>query len=109
DINVRTDTDASYVTDTGVGLRPYWEYSQRTTFDAFISRQDRRFEGDPQLGVSGAETRRDTMDLVEVSAAWAHFTNLTYRLAYRLERRDSNQSDRDYRYHSVAGNVRLVF
>lgn len=109
DIDALTVSASSYVVETGVGVRPSWQYSQKLSLAIDLSYLERRYEGDPQQEILGLPTRKDDFEIVEVSLSYSQFDSLLYSLSYRAEDRDSNRAARRYRYDLFTANVRWTF
>jgi hypothetical protein len=110
EIVAQTQTTASYMTEAGVRVKPYWRYSDQILFEGDLETSRREYKGDPLLGLaSGVPLRSDRIRFAELSATYTPADHLIFKFSAHKERRNSNRDNKDYEYTLLAANVALNF
>ena len=100
------EVGAPHVVLKGVSFGPSWAATNKLVFSARLLREDRTFEGDPELAVApGATVRDDTIQAVRFGVGWEPVRHWQVGLAIDRGERESNLDGRDYQYSALSANL----
>jgi hypothetical protein len=100
------DVSAAHVLVKGVSFGPSWAATAKLVFSARLLREERIFEGDPEIVVApGTPLRDETTNALRFGIGWEPQRHWQVGLALDHGKRDSNIADRDYKYSAVTANV----
>lgn len=100
------DVSAAHVLVKGVGFGPSWAATNKLVFSARLLREERSFEGDPELVlVPGTPLREETIDTLRFGIGWEPQRHWQAGFALDFGNRDSNFAGRDYKYTALTANL----
>jgi hypothetical protein len=102
------DIAASHVLLKGVSFGPRWAITNKLLLSARLVREEREFQGAPEL-VAGAALRDDEVRALRLAAGWEPQRRWQLALAWDRGERDSNFAERDYEYSAVMANLAYVW
>ena len=94
------DVAAGHTLVSGIAFVPRWAVTNKVVLSSRLSRERRRFEGDPAT-TAGAPVRDEVITLIRLAVGWEPQRH--WQLSAGLDRgeRESNEAGRDYRFNAV--------
>jgi exopolysaccharide biosynthesis operon protein EpsL len=103
------DPVSSFIKDTGVGLIPLWEPTEKISVRGEMSYMNQDYSGSGTGQQVGLEQRTDDVYRIGVNLGYKPLQKILLELIYNYENRSSNRAFLDYFFHSVSGSVRIEF
>lgn len=102
------DVNATYQVNTGASVGAAWRATSKITVRASAVFENRAFEGDPGIPVTGDQRDEDNV-IGSLSVGYSPIEVATIELGVQAGKRDSNIDGYGYEYHSVFVSVRGDF
>jgi hypothetical protein len=100
------DVSAAHVLVKGVSFGPSWAATSKLVLSARLLREERIFEGDPELVIApGTPLREETTDTLRFGIGWEPQRHWQVGVALDTGKRDSNIVDRDYKFTALTANL----
>ncbi len=109
DIRPVVDPISSFIKDTGVGLIPVWEPTEKISVRGELSYMNQEYSGSGTGQQIGLNKRTDDVYLIGVGIGYKPLQKVLLELNYDYQNRGSTRALLDYFFHSVSGGVRIEF
>lgn len=103
------DLNATYQVNTGTSLGAAWRATGKITLRADVTFENRSFQGDTGLVVTGLQQRDEDTLGGSLSMRYAPVRMAIVDVGLQAGRRDSNMTANDYKFHGAFVSVRADF
>lgn len=103
------DLNATYQVNTGTSLGAAWRATGQITLRADVTFENRSFQGDTGLVITGLQQRDEDTLGGSLSMRYAPVRMATIDVGLQAGRRDSNMTANDYTFHGAFVSVRADF